>query len=80
MMRLLLWISAHRVASSDAARDAAKGTAAAARRTLPKIARKAGEASRVVAPPGGAEEMGRNLGRAVGRTLKRINRAGRTDR
>ena len=28
----------------------------------------------VVAPPGGAEELGRNLGRAVGRTWRRINR------
>ena len=74
MIRTLLWLAARRAAQSEAAHKAARGGMEAARHTLPRLARKAGEASRVVAPPGGAEALGRNLGRAVGRTWRRINR------
>ena len=73
MIRFLMWVAAYRAANSDAVRRAAETTGKAARTTLPRLARKAGEASRVVAPPGGAEALGRNLGRAVGRTLRRFN-------
>ncbi|MCB9957994.1 MAG: hypothetical protein H6843_05195 [Rhodospirillaceae bacterium] len=74
MIRYLLWLAARRAAGSETAQRAARGSVETARRVLPQLARKAGEASRVVAPPGGAEELGRNLGRVVGRTWRRINR------
>ena len=79
MIRLLMWMAAQRAADSETARRAARGAMDTARTTLPKVARKAGEASRIVAPPGGAEEIGRSLGRAVGRTWRRFNPPDRTD-
>ena len=70
ILRHLAWFAARKVAGRPEVRDAVGAAAGRARQQLPRLARKAGEASRVVAPPGGPEAIGRALGRAVGRLIR----------
>ena len=70
ILRNLAWFAARQVAQRPEIRQAVSSAAGRARQELPHLARKAGEASRRVAPPGGPEAIGRALGRAVGRLIR----------
>ena len=68
--RHLAWFAARKVAQRPEIRQTVGAAAGRAREELPRLARKAGEVSRRVAPPGGPEAIGRALGRTVGRLIR----------